>query len=174
MDWSGVEKNSGATFLYKQQFIKPEMMMIIMNAIKIALDCFKARTNPFVIWLILGKNLNTLKILNILKRRNASITERFDKELSMNNVVIEGTDKIIMKKSNLSQPLFQNFLKPYSLIFTIISITKKIVIRMSKCKSIEFRIPDSVKNIIIVLMLVAQRLKVVLLMKITTLFAKAE
>ena len=96
--------------------------------------------------------MNTLKILNILKRRNASITERFDKELSMNNVVIEGTDNIIMKKSNLSQPLFQNVLKPYSLIFTIISITKKIVIRMSKCKSIEFRIPDSVKNIIIVLM----------------------
>ena len=71
-----------------------------------------------------GKNLNTLKIRNILKRRNARITERFDKELSKNNVDIEGTDINIMMKSNLFHPIDQNLLKPYSLILVIISIIK--------------------------------------------------
>ena len=99
-----------------------------------------------------GKNLNTLKIRNILKRRNASITERLDREEETNNVVMDGIDKNTMMKSNLSQPFDQNCLKPYSLILTIISIAKKIVIRISKCNSSEFFIPDSVMNIIIVLM----------------------
>ena len=109
--------------------------MIMMKPINIALDCFKALTKPFVIWLIFGKNLNTLKILNILKRRSARITERLESDELMNNVVIEGTDKSIMIKSNLSQPFSQNFLKPYSLIFTIISMMKKIVMKISKCIS---------------------------------------
>ena len=34
---------------FKKVFINPEIMMIIMNAIKMALDCFKALMKPLVI-----------------------------------------------------------------------------------------------------------------------------
>lgn len=86
------------------------------------------------------------------------MAERLERYVSMNNVVMEGTDSIIMKKSNRSHPFDQNLLNPYSLIFTIISIMKKMVMKMSMCESIELRMPDSVRNIINVLMVIIDRM----------------